>query len=200
MGIFISIRWRKRQLWEGHLAEDIQAEQLINLIQRLWDPVLGNEEIRLIHSASASRLLPEHPLNILNTWDHKAGAFVLHIITRVQGGGGSKNPQIIALKNQVAGVLLDLQYELDWISKAVDSLFNHLGHAAVAALMTGKKDSKATAIMGAMKQIGLELPRKRSGALDTQSSSRQLQVMKKKTTTSQPHQCGNHARIYPERG
>ena len=141
---------------------------------------MGNQEIRLIHSASASGLLPEHCLNILNTWDHKAGAFVLHIITRVQGGGGGKNLQIIALKNEVAGTLLDLQYDLNWISKAVDSLFNHLGHSAIAALMNGKKETRATAVIQAMKQIGLEMPRKRSGALDSQSSSREIQLSKRK--------------------
>ena len=141
---------------------------------------MGNQEIRLIHSASASGLLPEHCLNILNTWDHKAGAFVLHIITRVQGGGGGKNLQIIALKNEVAGTLLDLQYDLNWISKAVDSLFKHLGHSAIAALMNGKKETRATAVIQAMKQIGLEMPRKRSGALNSQSSSTEIQLSKQK--------------------
>ena len=73
-----------------------------------------------------------------------------------------------------------LQYELNWISKAVDSLFKQLGHAAIAALMNGKKETRATAVLQAMKQIGLELPRKRSGALDSQSSAREIQLSKRK--------------------
>ena len=164
VGIYISLKWCKRVLWEGHVNADLQASQLIDVVQTLWDPVIQNEEIRLIHGASASRLLPEHSLRLLGTWENRAGAFVLHIVTRIQGGGGGKNPQAVALKNQVASALLDLQYDLEWVSKAVDSLFNHLGHAAIAALMNGKKESRATVLLNAMQQIGLELPQKRSGA------------------------------------
>ena len=110
------------------------------------------------------------------------GKAYVHIVTRIQGGGsgGGKNPQVITLKNQVASSLLHLQYDSDQISKAVDSLFHHLGHSAVTALMNGKKESRATATVNAMKQIGLELPRKRLGAVDSQNSSREIQALKKK--------------------
>lgn len=76
-GIYISLKWCKRALWEGHV---FQASQLIDVVQTLWDPVIQNEEIRLIHG----------PLRLLETWENRAGAFALHIVTGIQGGGGEK--------------------------------------------------------------------------------------------------------------
>lgn len=58
---------------------------------------LHGEEIRLIHGFSATRLQPEQELQFLHTLSHQGKAFVLHIVTRLQGGGGGKNPQAIAL-------------------------------------------------------------------------------------------------------
>ena len=180
-GIFVAFKWCKRLIWEGHLPPDIDIAKIISLLQQLWMPVIRGEEIRLIHGASATRLSPEQQLGYLTSLTQQGKAYVLHIVTRIQGGGGGgRNPQAISLKNEVAGTLLDLQYDLTWISKAVDSLFNHLGHAAVAALMNGKKETRATAVVQAMKQIGLETPRKRSGAFDSQSSSREILMSKRK--------------------
>ena len=180
-GIFVAFKWCKRLIWEGHLSPETEIAKLIALLQQLWMPVIRGEEIRLIHGFSATRLSPDLQLGYLTTLSQQGKAYVLHMVTRIQGGGGGgRNPQAISLKNEVAGTLLDLQYELSWISKAVDSLFNHLGHAAVAALMNGKKETRATAVLQAMKQIGLEMPRKRSGALDSQSSAREIQAFKRK--------------------
>ena len=180
-GIFVAFKWCKRLIWEGHLSPEIEIAKIIALLQQLWMPVIRGEEIRLIHGFSATRLSPEQPLGYLTSLVQQGKAYVLHMVTGIQGGGGGgRNPQAISLKNEVASALLDLQYDLSWISKAVDSLFNHLGHAAVVALMNGKKETRATAVLQAMKQIGLEMPRKRSGALDSQSSSREIQASKRK--------------------
>ena len=47
-------------------------------------------------------------------------------------------------------------------------------------MLNGRNESRSTILLIALQKIGLELPRKRSGALDSQSSTRQLQLQKKK--------------------
>ena len=84
------------------------------------------------------------------------------------------------MKNEIAGLLLDLQYDIAWVSKAVDTLFRHIGFSAASALLRGKDGSRGHGILQALESVGVELPRKRSGALDSQSSSRQIQAQKKR--------------------
>lgn len=111
-GVFVAFKWCKRLIWEGHLQSTLSVSQLIYLLQTLWLPVLNGEEIRLIHGFSATRLQPEQNLQILHSLAQQGKAYVLHIVTRLQGGGSGKNPQVISLKNQVASCLLDSQYDL----------------------------------------------------------------------------------------
>ena len=59
-------------------------------------------------------------------------------------------------------------------------MFRHIGLAAASALLRGKEGSRGQAILQALESIGVEIPRKSSGALGSQSSSRHLQVQKKR--------------------
>ena len=180
-GVFVALKWCKRLLWEGHLAPELGFDQLLVLLQQLWNPVVDSEELRLIHGFSASRILPEQKLEYLRHLDQRGRAYVLHITTRIQGGGsGGQHPQTVAVKNEIAGLLLDLQYDIAWVSKAVDTLFRHIGFSAASALLRGKDGSRGQGILQALESVGVELPHKRSGAQDSQSSSRQLQAQKKR--------------------
>ena len=180
-GIFVALKWCKRLLWEGHLAPELGFDQLLALLQQLWNPIVDSEELRLIHGFSASRILPEQKLGSLRHLDQRGHAYVLHITTRIQGGGsGGRHPETVAVKNEIAGVLLDLQYDIAWVSKAVDTLFRHIGFSAASALLRGKDGSKGQGILQAIESVGVDLPRKRSGAQDSQSSSRQIQAQKKR--------------------
>ena len=180
-GVFVALKWCKRLLWEGHLAPELGFDQLLALLQQLWNPVVDSEELRLIHGFSASRILPEQKLGHLRHMDQRGHAYVLHILTRIQGGGsGGKNPETVAVKNEIASILLDLQYDIAWVSKTVDTLFRHIGFNAAAAFLRGNDGSKGRGILQAIESVGVDLPRKRSGAQDSQSSSRLAQVQKKR--------------------
>ena len=180
-GVFVALKWCKRLLWEGHLAPELGFDQLLALLQQLWNPVVDSEELRLIHGFSASRILSEQKLGHLRHMDQRGHAYVLHILTRIQGGGsGGKHPETVAVKNEIASILLDLQYDIAWVSKTVDTLFRHIGFTAAAALLRGNDGSKGRGILQAIESVGVDLPRKRSGAQDSQSSSRLAQVQKKR--------------------
>lgn len=84
----------RRFLSEGQLSTDVSFETV-----QLWNAVVRGEELRLIHGFSASpRILPEQSVAFLTSLDHRGKAYVLHLTTRLQGGGsGGKNPQTVAI-------------------------------------------------------------------------------------------------------
>ena len=84
-GVFVALKWCKRLLWEGHLDPEMGFDQLLVLLQQLWNPVVASEELRLIHGFSASRILPEQKVASLRHLDQRGHAYVLHITTRIQG-------------------------------------------------------------------------------------------------------------------
>ena len=103
-------------------------------------------------------------------------AIVIHVVMRLQGGGGNtgaKHQNRMMQQSALASYLLEQGYELSWVTSTVDTLCNRFGLAKlqhVTAMPVGSQ--KLTALLALLKEASIAVP-----ALPTPQTRKQAQGM-----------------------
>ena len=169
----VLIKWLCRPLWAEALPKEITAGIIIKLLHFALQPTNGVTEHRLVHLSKQVM-----PAIEIGTLDKQASrdAIVIHVVMRLQGGGGNtgaKHQNRMMQQSALASYLLEQGYELSWVTSTVDTLCNRFGLAKlqhVTAMPVGSQ--KMTALLALLKEASIAVP-----ALPTPQTRKQAQGM-----------------------
>lgn len=136
--IHVQLRWRSKMLWEGDLRPLTSIELLLNLLDIVFEPFLGQQAVRLIcfgrvvYKVTIAELMRPSFSDILT----------LNLQFRTSGGAGSKENHRVHVKNAIAASLLEHGFPMHWPADSVDHLMKEVGVKAltqVVAMPSGQR-------------------------------------------------------------
>lgn len=152
----VLIKWTTRPLFNAELSGDFTIAMIIKLLHHALTPANGSAQHRIVHQAK--QIMPEAYLRDLEMQSRRQ-AVVLHVVLQMHGGGGAKNQHKILTQTAIASFLLEMGFDLTWVTQTVETLTNKLSLQKLqqfSAMPPGGQ--KTTALRTLLTEVNLAMP------------------------------------------
>eukprot|EP00435_Cladocopium_sp_Y103_P042235 s10_g11.t1 len=155
----VLLKWLGRPLIFHDVPHDLTIAMIIRILHYAMLPANGPRRHRIVYNAKQPP--PDTLIGSMQEHPNKL-AVVMHIVMEFHGGGGStgaKQQQRLLQQTALASFLLQEGYELQWISRTVETLCNQFGLPRlqnVTSMPPGA--NKLTALRALLTEASIELP------------------------------------------
>eukprot|EP00438_Fugacium_kawagutii_P018289 Skav223000 [mRNA] locus=scaffold1827:470051:474715:- [translate_table: standard] len=122
-GIPVIVKWQARILWKGNCEQQTTVEILLALLDAVFTPFKGDQQVRLICQGRVRYAVPLAELMRPSSSD----PVILHVEFGTAGGTGSKDNLRVHVKNAIAATLLEHGFPFEWTGETVESLLKATG-------------------------------------------------------------------------
>ena len=152
----ICIKWTCRPLFHDSVSDDMTIAMIIKTLLFALMPVTGDVPHRIVHEAK--QVMPEAFVRDL-TIHPRRNAAVLHTVLQMHGGGGAKNQHKMLTQTAIASYLLEMGFELSWVSQTVETLTNRLNLQKLQHFSSLPASSqKVTALKALLTEVQITMP------------------------------------------